>query len=76
MALSGELMAVAELPTSPELAEERRVMGAQRTLMAWRLTGLSMLSFGFAIHKLLLYVRESLSVNVLQPQGRAGLAFS
>ena len=28
-----------------------------------------MLSFGFTIYKFLLYVRESLSANVLQPQG-------
>jgi len=62
-------MAVAEPLTSLGLAEERTLMGAERTLMAWIRTGLSMLSFGFTIYKFLLYVRESLSANVLRPEG-------
>jgi putative membrane protein len=63
-------MAVAEQPlTSTELAAERTLMAAERTLMAWIRTGLSMLSFGFTIYKFLLYVRESLSANVLQAKG-------
>jgi putative membrane protein len=46
--------------TSNELAEERTdlaasrtVMAADRSLMAWIRTGLSMISFGFTIYKLL-----------------------
>lgn len=46
--------------TSDELAEDRTVMAAKRTqmaadrsLMAWIRTGLSMISFGFTIYKLL-----------------------
>jgi putative membrane protein len=46
--------------TSDELAEDRTGMAAQRTLMAadrslmaWIRTGLSMISFGFTIYKLL-----------------------
>ena len=62
-------MAVAEVLTSLGLAEERTLMGAERTLMAWIRTGLSMVSFGFTIYKFLLYVRESLSTDVLPPQG-------
>ncbi|HTS09353.1 MAG TPA: DUF202 domain-containing protein, partial [Candidatus Eisenbacteria bacterium] len=62
-------MAVAEPLTSLGLAEERTLMGAERTLMAWIRTGLSMLSFGFTIYKFLLYVRESLSANVLRAEG-------
>ena len=63
-------MAVAQPPlTSLGLAEERTLMGAERTLMAWIRTGLSMLSFGFTIYKFLLYVRESLSANVLRAEG-------
>lgn len=69
-------MALAEPKTSLELAVERTDMGAERTLMAaertlmaWIRTGLSMLSFGFTIYKFLLYVRESLSANVLRAQG-------
>lgn len=53
-------MAVAEPITSNQLAAERTdlavertLMGANRTLMAWVRTALSMISFGFTIHKLL-----------------------
>jgi putative membrane protein len=72
-----------ELKTTNELAVDRTdmatvrtLMAADRTLMAWIRTGLSMLSFGFTIYKFLLYVRESLSNNVLQAQGprRFGIA--
>jgi putative membrane protein len=58
-----------DLSTNTGLAVERTLMAAERTLMAWIRTGLSMLSFGFTIYKFLLYVRESLSANVLQAQG-------
>jgi putative membrane protein len=54
---------------SPDLGVARTLMAADRTLMAWIRTGLSMLSFGFTIYKFLLYVRESLSEDVLRPQG-------
>jgi putative membrane protein len=57
------------LGTTTGLAVERTLMAAERTLMAWIRTGLSMLSFGFTIYKFLLYVRESLSANVLRAQG-------
>jgi putative membrane protein len=58
-----------DLVTNTGLAVERTVMAAERTLMAWIRTGLSMLSFGFTIYKFLLYVRESLSTNVLHAEG-------
>jgi putative membrane protein len=57
------------LGTNTGLAVERTLLAAERTLMAWIRTGLSMLSFGFTIYKFLLYVRESLSANVLRAQG-------
>ena len=44
-------------------------MAADRTLMAWMRTSLSMLSFGFTIYKFLLYVRESLTNNLMKAQG-------
>jgi putative membrane protein len=69
-------MALATPPTALDLAQERTDMGvlrtlmaAERTLMAWIRTGLSMLTFGFTIYKFLLYVKESLSANVLRAQG-------
>lgn len=36
-----------------DLATDRTVMAADRSLMAWVRTGLSMISFGFTIYKLL-----------------------
>jgi putative membrane protein len=69
-------MEAAELKTTNQLAVDRTdmatartLMAADRTLMAWIRTSLSMLSFGFTIYKFLLYVRESLSNNILQAQG-------
>ncbi len=54
------LMETAQPKTSNELAEDRTelavqrtVMAADRSLMAWVRTGLSMISFGFTIYKLL-----------------------
>jgi putative membrane protein len=69
-------MDAAELKTTNQLAVERTDMGtartlmaADRSLMACMRTSLSMLSFGFTIYKFLLYVRESLSNNILKAQG-------
>jgi putative membrane protein len=66
----------AEIKTTNQLAVERTDMGtartlmaADRTLMAWMRTSLSMLSFGFTIYKFLLYVRESLTNNIMKAQG-------
>lgn len=43
-----------KLPYMPEdLGEKRTIMAADRTLMAWIRTSLSMLSFGFTIYKFL-----------------------
>ena len=40
------------------LSIERTVMSADRTLMAWTRTSLSLISFGFTIYKVLLYMQE------------------
>jgi putative membrane protein len=42
------------------MAVERTVMGADRSLMAWLRTGLSLISFGFTIYKFLEYQRAQL----------------
>jgi putative membrane protein len=49
------------LPPSlpPDLGEMRTVMAADRTLMAWIRTSLSMLSFGFTIYKVLQGLQEA-----------------
>jgi putative membrane protein len=41
------------------LATERTVMAADRSLMAWVRTALSMISFGFAIYKILIGFQEN-----------------
>src|ERR1700692_3263859 len=52
-----------------DLGVSRTVMAADRTLMAWIRTSLSMLSFGFTIYKFLLYVKESLAHGAMQAEG-------
>jgi len=43
-----------------DLAVTRTVMAADRSMMAWVRTGLSLLTFGFTIYKFLDYAREEL----------------
>jgi uncharacterized membrane protein YidH (DUF202 family) len=61
--------------TTTELAVMRTRMSADRTLMAWIRTALSMISFGFTIYKFLQYVRESEGVE-LRAQGPRNLGLS
>jgi uncharacterized membrane protein YidH (DUF202 family) len=61
--------------TTTELALMRSRMSADRTLMAWIRTALSMISFGFTIYKFLQYVRESEGVE-LRAQGPRNLGLS
>jgi putative membrane protein len=53
--LPADTKAPKDLPrlTPEELAGMRTLMGANRTLMAWIRTSLSLLSFGFTIYKVL-----------------------
>ena len=43
-------------------------MAAERTLMAWVRTALSMISFGFTIYKFLQVIQKESTVPVLRPQ--------
>ena len=57
----------------PDLGEMRTIMAADRTLMAWVRTALSMLSFGFTIYKVLQSLEETgKSIHHQAPQ-KAGL---
>jgi len=61
-------MSDAELKTSDILALDRTRMAAERTLMAWVRTALSMIGFGFTIYKFLQVVQEQSTLPVLRPQ--------
>jgi len=52
------------IDAGPDLGVLRTVMAADRTLMAWIRTSLSMLSFGYTIYKVLQEIRELGSVPI------------
>lgn len=43
----------------PDLGYQRTRLAADRTLMAWIRTSVSMISFGFTIYKFFMYLRQS-----------------
>jgi len=57
--------------TRTELAIRRTLMAADRTLMAWVRTGTSLISFGFAIHKILQAATVSTSTGEGLPEHTA-----
>jgi putative membrane protein len=46
------------LPDRTSLAIQNTIMAAERTLMAWTRTSISLISFGFTIYKFLQYMQE------------------
>jgi putative membrane protein len=61
---SGEPLTANQLAEArTDLATDRTVMAADRSLMAWVRTGLSMISFGFTIYKILEGFQESGKVH-------------
>jgi putative membrane protein len=57
-----------ELKMSDTLALDRTRLAAERTLMAWLRTALSMISFGFTIYKFLQVIQEQGKTPGLHPQ--------
>ena len=52
-----------------DMARMRTIYAADRTLLAWVRTTLSMISFGFTIYKFLQALYESKSALIARPQG-------
>ena len=61
-------MSDTELKISDILALDRTRMAAERTLIAWVRTALSMISFGFTIYKFLQVIQEQDKLHVLRSQ--------
>ncbi len=59
------------------LAVERTDFAAERTLMAWIRTSLSMISFGFTIYKFFQYLHDSKTLDLSQlPRGPRNLGLT
>jgi putative membrane protein len=56
-----------ELKITDILALDRTRMAAERTLMGWVRTALSMISFGFTIYKFMQVIQQQSTVPVLRP---------
>lgn len=66
-----------ELSSTTKLAVGRTVMGADRTLLAWVRTSLSLNSFGFTIYKIIQGLQEgSTKLAVDLHPARAGMLLS
>jgi putative membrane protein len=63
-----EVFNLAELSLSDRLAVARTIMSADRTLMAWVRTALSMIGFGFTIYKILGAIQKSGNVALVRAQ--------
>jgi putative membrane protein len=65
---------MAELETTTRLAVARTALAANRTLMSWIRTAISMISFGFTIYKVIQGLEEGVNDLVIDLQPvRAGL---
>ncbi|MGK7929198.1 MAG: DUF202 domain-containing protein [Spirulina sp.] len=64
--------------TRTDLARDRNRMAAERTLMAWIRTSLSLITFGFGIDRLFVYLNKTQThkiVDVLSEERLLGLSF-
>jgi len=62
-----------ELKFNDLLAIDRTRFAAERSLMAWVRTSLSMITFGFTIYKFLQYIRQQSPVPLPRPNGPRNL---
>jgi putative membrane protein len=66
----------ADLKTSDILALDRTRLAAERTLMAWVRTSLSMITFGFTVYKVLQVLREQSKLLILRPHAPRNLGLT
>ena len=64
--LDEKVINLEELKLGDKLAIERTIMGADRTLLAWVRTSLSLISFGFTLFKVLEALQQSAAGRVLR----------
>jgi putative membrane protein len=65
-----------ELKLTDILALDRTRMAAERNLMAWVRTALSMITFGFTIYKFMQVFQEQATVAVLRPNAPRNLGLA
>jgi len=54
------------LKASDRLAIERTILAADRTMLAWVRTAVSLITFGFTIFKILQYLQEKVAVTIVR----------
>ena len=65
-----------ELKLNDLLAIDRTRLAAERSLMAWVRTSLSMITFGFTIYKFLQFIRQQSGVPLPRPQAPRNLGLA
>jgi inner membrane protein YidH len=65
-----------ELKLADTLAIDRTRMAAERSLMAWVRTALSMITFGFTFYKFMQFLNEQSEVPLARPQAPRNLAIA
>jgi putative membrane protein len=69
-------MSDTELKITDILAIDRTRLAAERSLMAWVRTALSMITFGFTIYKFLQFIREQSTIPLPRPHAPRNLALA
>ena len=65
-----------DLKLADILAIDRTRMAAQRSLMAWVRTALSMITFGFTFYKFMQFLQEQSKEPLVRPQSPRNLAIA
>jgi putative membrane protein len=65
-----------ELKLNDILAIDRTRLAAERSLMAWVRTALSMITFGFTIYKFLQFIRQQSTVPLPRPNAPRNLGLA